>query len=948
MSSATDLIRVENEIGQGEQRKLVVLWYSPIQGLKGKIMVTFQAKKHRAMFACTASVFALTMAAPAFAQTAPVAAAAPADGGSGQTASADPQDQSNDIVVSGIRASIQASLDTKRNNDMLSEVVTAQDIGKFPDKNVADSLGRLTGVNVVTGSANAGGFGENQSVSIRGTDPTLNLTLLDGHSVATGDWFVLDQTSGGRSFDFSLLPSEIVGKLEVFKSSEADLVEGGIGGTINLSSRKPLDLPANSFSLTAQANYNDLADKVKPQVSGLYSWKNQDGTFGILLAGFYQEREFRRDGQEFLGYTTYNNFAGTGQTVTAPNLIGAAYFSQKRVRKGGTAALQYKPNDQFEVTLNGIYTRMDANNVNRNSMAWISRVIGNNSTPGSPTNALGQYTVTNGYLTAASWSQLDASGNPIQGRVQDDIFRDAYSSTWVINLETTWKPTDRLTLSGEVGYTKGEGATKDTYAWETYWDTGVNYALAGKGATVNYPGLPTDPKSAAYLNNYYSWSWGGRIVSPDKETYVRADAEYKFDGDFLKSIKIGGRYTDHTRELNYTAYAWAGNGLYSGTKGVGLGTVYAGGTTPDNFLDGLVDFPPYSIADKDKVLAELATNGGRQFAFYPQASFSVKEKTEAVYAMAKLGSQDGSWRGNIGVRAVHTDLNTLQYSPNALVANATSIFCGTCGTVEVKRSYWDILPSANLTFNAMPNLLLRASVAKTMTRPGYAQLAGAFTVSDLALTGNAGGNPYLDPTRAWQFNLAAEYYYAKEALFSVNLFYLDIDSYITSTTTTRFLITQQHPAGANFLITGPVNGRGGTNKGVEVNWQQPIYGGFGLMANYTYADAKAADGGVIDGNSKHTFNVTAYYENSLISTRFAYTFRSKFRSGIDRSTPMWQADFGTLDGSLTINLTKNFALTADAQNLFNHKLYYFVGDPSIPRAYYNNGRTFWVGGKVHF
>jgi iron complex outermembrane receptor protein len=325
----------------------------------------------------------------------------------------------------------------------------------------------------------------------------------------------------------------------------------------------------------------------------------------------------------------------------------------------------------------------------------------------------------------------------------------------------------------------------------------------------------------------------------------------------------------------------------------------------------------------------------------------VKEKTSAFYAMARLGSDSG-WRGNIGVRAVHTDLNTLQYSPNAKVANAVTPFCGTCGTVTVKRSYWDFLPSANLTVNATPNVLLRAGVARVMTRPGYAQLAGAFTVSDLALTGNAGGNPNLDPYRAWSFNAAAEWYYAPQSLLSVNLFYLDISSYITTSTSTQFLITQQHPTGANFLITGPVNGPGGTNKGVEVNWQQPIYGGFGVLANYTYSDAKASGGGVIDGNSKHTYNLTAYFENSLLSTRFAYTFRSKFRSGIDRATPMWQDDFGTLDGSLTINVTKYFALTADAQNLLNHKLYYFVGDPSIPRAYYNNGRTFWIGGKVHF
>jgi len=301
---------------------------------------------------------------------------------------------------------------------------------------------------------------------------------------------------------------------------------------------------------------------------------------------------------------------------------------------------------------------------------------------------------------------------------------------------------------------------------------------------------------------------------------------------------------------------------------------------------------------------------------------------------------------------VHTDLDILQYSPSATLPgaqpNAPTFFCATCSTVTVQRSYWDFLPSVNLTYNVQPDLLLRASAAKTMTRPGYAQLAGAFTVSDLALTGSAGGNPYLNPIRAWQFNLGAEWYYGKQSLLSVTLFYLDIGSYITTDTFNLFLITQQHPQGANFAITGPVNGKGGTNKGVEINWQQPIYAGFGMLANYTYADAKTADGGVIDGNSKHTFNVTAYYENKLISTRLAYTFRSKFRSGIDRSTPMWQDDFGTLDGSLTLNVTKNFALTADAQNLLNRKLYYFVGDPSIPRAYYDNGRTFWIGGKVHF
>jgi len=912
------------------------------------VHVSFSLRK--ALFATTASVLALAAATPAIAQEAttdsnqkPKVTPDQAQGPVGPTqerAGTDKKDQ-GEIVITGIRASIQASLNSKRNNDMVSEVVTAQDIGKFPDKNVADSLGRLTGVNVVTGSASAGGFGENSSVSIRGTDPTLNLTLLDGHSIATGDWFILDQTSGGRSFDFSLLPSEIVGKIEVYKSSEADLPEGGIGGTINLHSRMPLDLPAGSVSLTAQGNYNDLANKWEPQASGLVSWKNRAHTFGILAAGFYQKRDFRRDGQEFLGYSTYANFGGSGQTAIAPNLIGEAYFRQQRVRKGGTLALQFRPSSKFELDLNGIYTQMNANNVNTNSMAWISNVANNAA------SALTSYTITNGVVTSASWANTTPYGTPVNGRVQDDIFRDALSSTWVLNADAIWHPAPALTVSGEVGYTKGKGETKDTYAWETYWHTGVSYQINGKTAAVQYPALPSDPTSPAYLDNYYSWSWGGHITAPDKETYAKADVEYAFDNGWLKSLKAGARYTDHSHSLDYIAYSWPGNFVYSGTQLVNLGTVFAGTTTPANYGDALGDFPGYSLADSSLVLKELGTNGGRIFAFYPQASFSVKEKDTAVYAMARFDS-DSDWRGNIGVRAVHTDLKSTQYSPSAPVANATSIFCGTCGSVEVDHSYWDILPSANLTYSARPDLLIRASAARVMTRPGYAQLAGAFTLNDTILTGTAGGNPNLNPTRAWEFNAGVEWYFGKQSLLSATLFYLDIDSYITQRTFTAFYKTLQHPNGANFTITGPVNGPGGTNKGIELNWQQPIAYGFGVIANYTYSDAKSRTGGPIDGNSKHTGNLTGYFENKLLSARLAYTYRSKFQSGIDRATPMWQDNYGQLDGSLTVHVMRHLDLTVDAQNLLNQKLYYFVGDPAIPRAYYNNGRTFWVGAKATF
>jgi iron complex outermembrane receptor protein len=894
-------------------------------------------KRHILMTSAAAALAMSAMGTHAFAQAA--ASGAPA-------ASPD----STTVVVTGIRKSLQSALKQKRNADRVEEVISAEDIGKFPDKNVADSLSRATGVNVVTGSANAGGFGENERISIRGTDPNLNLTLMDGHNMATGDWFVLDQANAGRSFNYSMLPSEVVGNIEVIKASSADLPEGGVGGTVDVHVRKPLDLPANTFSMSAQALYASRPNKVTPNLSGMWSWKNDGHTLGVLVGAFYEQRDFRRDGQEVLGYTDQANFAGSGKTVSVPSLIGSAFFQQQRTREGGNLVVQWKPSDTFEAELSGLYTYLKADNSNHNFMMWGSHLAADTPNAGYTTTTNPSDGKT--YLTSATWTDAEEVAGPNGDNgaiVQDDIFRKAHSSSYDINLDATWRALPDLTVKGQVGFTGGMGETDDSAAWETYWTgVGASYQL-GKITPVQYTGLPSDPTSAAYLNNKFSWSWGGKQTSPDRELYAKLDFDYELPaGSFFKDVLFGARTTDHYRAVLYYAYSWAGNGAYSGTSGVNLGTV-VGGKTPSNYAENLPGIPnTYSFGTADNVYNYLDShNGGRKYGFYGQASFGVREKTQAYYIMSKFG--DDKWFGNVGVRAVHTDSTAIQYTVDP-TGPIQSIFAAPNGYLEedIKHSYWNVLPSLNVNYKASDDLVYRASVSKVMTRPPYAQLAGYFYLVDANYTGGSGGNPDLKPFSATQYNLSAEWYYAPEALLSVGLFDLQIENFIKNVSFTGFYTDQKNPQGHTFAMTGPVNGGSAKDTGIELNWQQPIGGGFGFIGNMTMSSAKTSSGGAVDGNSKLTYNLTGYYEQGPISTRLSYQFRSKFQSGEDRSTPMWQGDYATLDGTFDYQVNSHLTLTLDAQNLLDRKLTYFVGSPNIPRAYYDYGQTFYAGFRLKY
>ncbi|HEX6741594.1 MAG TPA: TonB-dependent receptor, partial [Sphingomicrobium sp.] len=494
------------------------------------------------------------------------AAATPTSAGAQQPADTGGDD--NAIVITGIRSSVAASIQAKRRASVIADVLTAEDIGKFPDKNVAEALQRIPGVQINRE------FGEGERVNVRGTAANLTKTLLNGHNVATADWFILDQLAATRSFNYLTLPSEIVGQLEVYKSPQADIEEGGVGATINVHTRNPLDLDPLTISASAQMVYSERADKWDPQASGMISWKNNAGTLGVLLGGVYQKRRIRRDGVEVLTY--FNNPAVAGG-AQIPGLIGSALFQQERERYGGNIGIQVRPSDQFEFNVTGLYTRFNADNFNQNFMAWGSNAIGGG---GTLTNfTVEDDTVTSGTITSTPGGR---------GVVFDAIDRLAFSEVWSGDVDAIWRPSADGTAHFKVGYTKARGNTKAQPFFEGGAPAAFDFDIRGRTPQVTFhaPFDPTDPNDMAF-------DFGSlhKITNSDREWYGYADYEHRLELGPINALKVGAKYTDHDRKTGFLATTYGGFFLPLSATGCGGGPCtpadFADGLTPGDFLDNI-------------------------------------------------------------------------------------------------------------------------------------------------------------------------------------------------------------------------------------------------------------------------------------------------------------------------------------------------------------------------
>lgn len=863
------------------------------------------------------------------------------------------------VVVQGVRGSVEASLDAKRDAGSHVEVITAEDIGKLPAKNVADALQRLPGVNISSSSATEGGFDESDRVSLRGTSPSLTQTLVNGHTVGTGDWFVLSQVQTvGRSVSYTLLPSEIVSQVVVHKTSEAKLTEGGSAGSVNIITRRPLQF-AKELTLEASVGgvYADLPGDTDPQFNALFNWRNADGTVGFLIQPFYEKRSLRRDGQEVVG--GYGTIAATDAAAVAnpdlagvlyPNLIGSVLFEQERERTGAVLDFQIKPTDDLTLGISAFTSELEADNYNRNYMMWASRFVHTQSPEAG-------YVVRDGVLVEADYAAVPGSTTPYG--VYDMISRPgAASESEYITGDMDWRISDAFRIKAQIGTTEGHGKSPT----QDVMELGIN-AGAGAGWRMNGVGNPIDAyiggdnASPSGIRPQDGWIFGAQgIDALDEENWGQADAEFRFENKYpLTSIDFGVRYAEHTRE-NLFEVAQGPNWATDWTNPALYPTDF--NAFPGDFGDGLDgNFPTNLWYWTPEQLAQI----NAQFAnrdpverFYWQDLYSVNEDVFAAYLQANFGGD--TWSGNFGVRYVETEqdiLSNVGVNPLLPIADQPpgtingSAFGPYLPTRTVKE-YKNFLPSANLKFDVSDDVVLRFAASQTLTRPDYSALAGSVSLDDLTHTGS-GGNPLLDPILSTNLDASLEWYFAPRALLAASVFSMDMDNYVTFGTVTRAYLDQAATAAAgvdvyaNYQVSLPVNTNASVN-GVELTWEQPLGENFGLSANYTYADSRSDGAKPVFGTSENTYNVSGYFENDRFNARLSYTYRSEFYAGVSRTDDFFQDAVGNLAASVGYQFTDRFGVTFDALNLNNPELKYYSvkNNQELPYAVYNNGRQYYL------
>ncbi|ALS97309.1 TonB-dependent receptor [Lacimicrobium alkaliphilum] len=855
------------------------------------------------------------------------------------------------IEVSGFRGSLSKALMTKRSSVNARESIAAEDIGKFPDLNIAESLQRVPGVAISREG------GEGRQITLRGLGPSFTRSTLNGMEVpaSTDGTDSGGGVNNGRAFDYNVFASELFNRVDIQKSPTASMEEGGIAGTVDLYTAKPLDDTGFHVAASAQGGYNDVTEKTDPRLALMVSNTFADDTFGALFSVAMSERTVRqegfgtvrwttpvRDGGGVFADTSNTNVSGTANVgdcqndgvavdpincLWTPRLPRPDFFGNEQERLGMTASFQYAPSDAVLITFDALQSTLDNERTMYNFFEMFRSTF-------SEITPLDITIHPNGKQVLAG--RYDGIKSRIESRQQissTDFSQYVLSGDFFVS--------DNLTLKALLGTAESD-ARSEQYRYNMTNNTphvyGFDFSNNANVPTLEY-GYDTNDESLYDLSD-------GRLratdVVRDNDT-AKLDLTYYSDDVVIKTgLAFNNRVVSYSEEQI--------NGFPDQASAVGF-------TQPlpysdfGNGFDGPLD--RFIVADFGQIESQLLD---KTWSPRSAQSWEVEEETLAGYLEfnSEYDIADMILRANFGIRYVKTDTTSSGFIQQ--------------DKVSITNGYSNFLPAMNLALDATDEMVVRLGVSRSMTRPSLSSLnPGNPSFSYINGTVSA-GNPFLDPFVSNNVDVSFEWYFDDEALFAATVFYKDIETFITSSTEERLVDPAYLPFIDNdpqydpqialdprvvpYTHNVPVNGEGTDLRGYELIYQQPFtflpegLDGFGVVANYTQVSS-----GEITGLSENSYNFTLYYEQDQYGARISANTRDDYIT--DYSGSNGNAEHGTtgpthVDFTAFYNLNEQLTLTLEVINLTDeYERLFTTGDGSLDlmREYNHTGRQFFFGAR---
>ena len=870
-------------------------------------------------------------------------------------------DDENVIVVSGFRESLNAAIAAKRESVTQVDVIVAEDIAKFPDTNLAESLQRIPGVAIERDA------GEGRAITVRGLGAQFTRVRVNGmETIATS----VDGASANRdrAFDFNVFASELFNSIVVHKTASASLDEGSLGAVIDLNTGNPLGYGAGTTLVgSAQARYNDLNEDLSPRLAGLFAWNNADETFGVSASAAWTDYETAELGNnsvrwaqaQFRSVDGVNCPANPGDAGCAevadafhPRIPRYGLVNHERERLGVTGAIQFRPSDNTDIEINGLYS-----NFKEDRDEYWGEVLARSNEDDMD---LSNYTI-------------DGDNNLISGE-----------------LDNAWVRNERYHRESETEFYQISGRVEQRFG-NLVANLRGGFSRSDADIPVETSLMFDDRDAMNYTFDYTNMKtpllvFGTDVTDPanfqlaefrdrpsnvtNKFKTIALDLEWEAveglsltGGPFYRQFEF--ETVGYRRDGVYCSVFTCAPGQYGLPVTSDIAELFELGDAgqPDGNTNSWV------VPDLDAAVAaidlygmpEVLDQGGQR---------SVTEKAKGGFLQANFEAFPGGVRvtGNIGARYAHT-----KQASQGFVSGQY---------VTVERSYDDVLPALNVNVFPADDFIIRGAVAQVLTRPTLGSLTPGGSVDQFNFRITS-GNPFLEPYRAWNYDLAFEWYFAPGAIASVALFQKDVASFpigdsleitwaesglptslLTPGTPVHDAIVNGTDPNREFEYRTTINGEGAKIRGVELGLNLPFslftdsLRDFGVLGNVTYVDSSAdtdfgGSTGILTrsffGVSDWSANGTAYYDNGRLSVRVSGAYRSGYITGSSGNGNIYEGFDPSLnlDASIRYKLTDRIELTLDGNNLTDEYRYRWVDD-FARRNYENNhfGRVFMAGVRV--